>query len=36
VIRTAVGGPIVAAMSDDAKEQLDRFLLTLRTPKTIK
>lgn len=35
-IRTAVGGPIVAAMSDDAKEHFDRFLLALRTPKTIK
>lgn len=35
-IRSAVGGPIVTAMSDDAKEHFDRFLLSLRTPKTIK
>lgn len=34
-IRAFVGGPFLAAMSDDAKEHFDRFLLSLRTPTTI-
>lgn len=34
-IRRFIGGPFLAAMSDDAKEHFDRFLLALRTPKTI-
>ncbi len=34
-IRAFIGGPFLAAMSDDAKEHFDRFLLSLRIPKTI-